>query len=135
MISKKYGYHRDFFYLSALFLHLLQPIQPEQPPQPPFLRETIIYLTALKRSTNINIKAIISAAVICIRPFHQNMSIPILYTANAAIQAAAHWIRTNASAAKDEFISRLTAATAATQGVYKSENTRKLTAVIGVNIP
>ncbi len=90
MISEIFRYHRDYFYLSALLLHLSQPEQPEQPPQPLFLRETIIYLTALKRRTKIIIKAIISAAVICIIPFHRNMSIPILYTANAATQAAAH---------------------------------------------
>lgn len=90
MISEIFRYHRDYFYLSALLLHLSQPEQREQLPQPPFFRDIIIYLTAQKRSTKIIIKAIISAAVICIIPFHQKMSIPILYTANAAIQAAAH---------------------------------------------
>lgn len=65
----------------------------------------------------------------------QKISIPTLYTAKAANHAAAHCTKTNATAAKVEFISRFTAATAATQGVYSSEKTRKLTAVIGVNIP
>lgn len=59
---------------------------------------------------------------------------PTLYTAKETAQAAAHCIITIVTA---DFVpsSRFTAAIAATQGVYKSVNARKLAAERGEKIP
>lgn len=62
------------------------------------------------------------------------ISVPTVYTKNAASHAVTHCINTIAKADLP-FSSRFTAAIAAMQGVYKSVNARKLAAVTGVNTP
>ena len=52
------------------------------------------------------------------------------YTANAHSHATQHWLRQIAAARHAEPTSRRIAAMAATQGVYKSVNTRKLSAAL-----
>jgi len=54
---------------------------------------------------------------------------PIRYTTHATIQATVHCIITTPIVFQPEFISRLMAATAATQGVYSKVNARKLQAL------
>ncbi len=59
----------------------------------------------------------------------------MLYTPKDTTQAAKHCISTITNADQPLFISRFTAAIAATQGVYSNVNARKLAADRGVKSP
>ena len=60
---------------------------------------------------------------------------PSSRTAKAITQAMTHWLRATKAAERPLFSSRLTAAMAATQGVYSKVKTRNTKAVKGLNIP
>ena len=125
-----------YFLLFLPFLQLLQLLQPlhaeQSPEQPPFL---IICMITSTRAITISASRIMLGIFISsiISPYAMPKIIPTQRTRSAIIHAIAHCINTVTAAERTLPSSRFTVAIAATHGVYSRGNTRKTSAVNGVN--
>ena len=134
------SYFFGFFSASAHLLWQLAQLPPQPPCQPPFWQMNRI---ASASSTKIIITTItlaisyttsyVSVGVLSGAVHTRPNTVPTQCTTNATIHAIPHCIKTTPAAARAPPSSRLTAAIAATQGVYSRVNTRNTMAVNGVN--